>query len=182
MINYFNFAKRKNGYLLTNDFGKYQFVGNKLFSVESVGGSAEIFSYSINEEGLWSDPVQVSFTDKYIRNPAFVDNNGEINCVFLNTSAVITEEDVLETTDLCTSVIQDFHSIEIMDISYDSDDIIPGGTLPITIALRNTGTVNESTFNVSVTEGLANNSLVNAKLWRQLSQHFNYCAMSKGKD
>lgn len=133
-------------------FGKYQFVGNKLFSVESVGGSAEIFSYSINEEGLWSDPVQVSFTDKYIRNPAFVDNNGEINCVFLNTSAVITEEDVLETTDLCTSVIQDFHSIEIMDISYDSDDIIPGGTLPITIALRNTGTVNESTFNVSVTD------------------------------
>ena len=133
-------------------FGKYQFFGNKLFSVESVGGSAEIFSYSINEEGLWSDPVQVSFTDKYIRNPAFVDNNGEINCVFLNTSAVITEEDVLETTDLCTSAIQDFHSIEIMDISYDSDDIIPGGTLPITIALRNTGTVNESTFNVSVTD------------------------------
>ncbi len=133
-------------------FGKYQFVGNKLFSVESVGGSAEIFSYSINKEGLWSDPVQVSFTEKYIRNPAFVDNNGEINCVFLNTSAVITEEDVLETTDLCTSVIQDFHSIEIMDISYDSDDIIPGGTLPITIALRNTGTVNESTFNVSVTD------------------------------
>ena len=133
-------------------FGKYQFVGNKLFSVESVGGSAEIFSYSINEEGLWSDPVQVSFTEKYIRNPDFVDNNGEINCVFLNTSTVITEDDLTETTDLCTSVIPDFHSIEIMDISYDSDDIIPGGTLPITIALRNTGTVNESTFNVSVTD------------------------------
>ena len=131
-------------------FGKYQFVGNKLFSVEGVEGSAEIFSYSTNEEGLWSNPVQVSFTEKYIRNPAFVDNNGEIDCVFLNSSAVITENDVTETTDLCTSVIPDFHSIEIKDISYDGDSVIPGGSLPVTIELRNNGTVNESAFNVSV--------------------------------
>ena len=131
-------------------FGKYQFAGNKLFSVESVGESAEIFSYSINEEGLWSNPVQVSFTEKYIRNPAFVDNNGEIDCVFLNTSAVISDDDVTETTDLCTSVIPDFHSIEIKDISYDSDDVIPGESLPVTIALCNNGTVNENAFTISI--------------------------------
>lgn len=131
-------------------FGKYQFVGDKLFSVESVEGSAEIFSYSTNEEGLWSNPVQVSFTEKYIRNPAFVDNNGEIDCVFLNTAAVITEDDVTETTDLCESVISDFHSFEITDISYDGAEVIPGETLPITIALRNSGTVNENVFNISI--------------------------------
>ena len=131
-------------------FGKYQFVGNKLFSVENIEGSAEIFSYSINEEGLWSNPVQVSFTEKYIRNPAFVDNNGEIDCVFLNTSAVISDEDVSETTDLCTSVIPDFHSIEIEDISYDSDSVVPGGNVPVTITLRNNGTVSENAFNITV--------------------------------
>ena len=133
-------------------FGKYQFVGDKLFSVENVEDSAEIFSYSINEEGLWSNPVQVSFTEKYIRNPAFVDNNGEIDCVFLNTSAVISDEDVSETTDLCTSVIPDFHSVEITDINYNGNDVIPGESLPVTIALRNNGTVNESAFNVTVTD------------------------------
>ena len=131
-------------------FGKYQFVGNKLFSVENIEGSAEIFSYSINEEGLWSNPVQVSFAEKYIRHPAFVDNNGEINCVFLNTTAVITEDDVTETTDLCTSVIPDFHSIEIKDIAYDGDNVIPGESLPITITLHNNGTVNENVFAVSI--------------------------------
>ena len=31
MINYFNFAKNEKGYLLTNDFGKYQFVCNRTF-------------------------------------------------------------------------------------------------------------------------------------------------------
>ncbi len=131
-------------------FGQYQFVGEKLFSVESIEGSAEIFSYSTNEEGLWSDPVQVSFAEKYIRNPSFVDNDGEINCVFLNTSAEISEDDVIETTDLCTSVIPDFHSVEIEDISYNGEDVIPGGALPVTIALRNNGTVNESAFTVNV--------------------------------
>lgn len=136
-------------------FGKYQFVGNKLFSVESVEGSAEIFSYSTNEEGLWSNPVQVSFTEKYIRHPAFADNNGEIECVFLNSSAVITEDDVTEITDLCTSVIPDFHSIDITDIAYDGD-VIPGASLPITIALRNNGTVSESAFHVSVLDEKGN--------------------------
>ena len=32
MINYFNFAKNENGYLLTNDFGKYQFVSDRTFN------------------------------------------------------------------------------------------------------------------------------------------------------
>ena len=149
-------------------FGKYQFVGNKLFSVESVGGSAEIFSYSINEEGLWSDPVQVSFTDKYIRDPSFVDNDGEIDCVFLNTSAIISDDDVIETTDLCTSVIPDFHSVEIEDISYNGEDVIPGGALPVTIALRNNGTVNESAYTVNVLDENGN-TVVNTTISKEIN-------------
>ena len=31
MINYFNFSKRDNGYLLTNDFGMYAFVSDNTF-------------------------------------------------------------------------------------------------------------------------------------------------------
>ena len=148
-------------------FGQYQFVGEKLFSVESIEGSAEIFSYSTNEEGLWSNPVQVSFAEKYIRNPSFVDNDGEINCVFLNTSAIISEDDVIETTDLCTSVIPDFHSIEIEDISYNSEDVIPGEALPVTIALRNNGTVDESTLTVSVIDE-SGNTVVNTTISKEI--------------
>ena len=31
MINYFNFQKRNNKYLISNDLGKYQFVSEKTF-------------------------------------------------------------------------------------------------------------------------------------------------------
>ena len=61
MINYFNFQKRDNKYLITNDFGKYQFVSEKTFQ--------ELLNDSVSEENQ-DKPM-------LIRNGFFYENSTE---------------------------------------------------------------------------------------------------------
>ena len=138
-------------------FGEYSFVTNgtltKLYSAESSDISLELFSYSVDDSGLWGNALKISDTDAYVQSPSFImESSGKVRTAYAKTLADITEESVIETTDLCVAEIRNYHSISIVDVSYDSGDIIPGKSFPLTLTLANTGTYDENAVNISVVD------------------------------
>ena len=148
----------------TTILGEYQFVsdGNttKLYSIESYDDSAEIYAYSQNEDGLWSDSIRFVSNGSYIRNASYIiDDTGEITTVFLKTNATITDDNVIENTDLCCGNIFDHPYISIDGITYSYEDVNPGQDLDVTLSLSNTGTVAETQLLAYVFDSKWNNVL-----------------------
>lgn len=148
----------------TTILGEYQFVSNgnttKLYSVETSDDSAELYAYSQNENGLWSDSIRFVGYGGYIRNASYiVDDTGEIMTVFLRTNATITDDDVIENTDLCCGYMFDHPYITIDDITYSYEDVNPGQDLDVTLSLSNTGTIGETQLRAYVFDSKWNNIL-----------------------
>ena len=138
-------------------FGEYQFISDgevtRLYSVEAVDDNTEIFSYSLNGDGLWANPVQVTDYGKYIQSVSgVIDDNGNTQFTYLLTEAEIGEENITETTDICTQLFASKRALVINEITYDSEEISEGGTLPVNINVTNNGTVDESGMTVKITD------------------------------
>lgn len=133
--------------------GSYQFAGNRLFSVSNNESGAEIFAYTQNENGLWANPVKASSVGSYVRDPSFVINNGATQCVFLKSSADISETDVIETTDLCAAVIPDYHHVAIGEVLFEGLAENQDNSINVSMQLNNLGTIDETSVGITVKDG-----------------------------
>ena len=68
MINYFNFQKRNNKYLISNDLGKYQFVSEKTFQqlIDNVIPDDENEKNTLKENGFIYEGTLESFVKNNI--------------------------------------------------------------------------------------------------------------------
>ena len=68
MINYFNFQKRNNKYLISNDLGKYQFVSEKTFQqlIDNVIPDDENEKNTLIENGFIYEGTLESFVKNNI--------------------------------------------------------------------------------------------------------------------
>lgn len=144
--------------------GEYEFISSgditKLIVTESNGTASNLFSWSKNSNGYWSNPVQLTNSDAYIRGAdAVIDSNGDLQFVYLLTSAEIGEETVTESSNLCTQIITDKHDITLNSVDYASEDVIESGNLTVTANLSNTGTYDETDLLVEVTDEDGNSVL-----------------------
>ena len=68
MINYFNFQKRNNKYLISNDLGKYQFISEKTFQqlIDNVVPDDENEKNTLIENGFIYEGTLESFVKNNI--------------------------------------------------------------------------------------------------------------------
>lgn len=87
----------------------------------------------------WGLPIQITKQDKYIQcfNGAYFDNM--IVSVFNQTD--ITLEDLFEKTNFCCAVVDERYDLVIEDVIFDDIDLEPLGEYPVTVNVRNNGTV-----------------------------------------
>lgn len=128
----------------------YQFVNDKLYAVIKNENSAEIYAFSSDDSGLWSNPLQISYTGEYVRNASFIDTAGGTRCVYVRSTAQIGDNDVTESSSLCTAVIPEYHDIAITDVSYNSEEVEAGADLPVTLSVKNNGTADENNIYFTV--------------------------------
>ena len=142
-------------------FGNYQFVCDgqktKLFSVESDESACEIYSYSVDSQGLLGNRIKASDMGSYVKHPAFLMNSdGSVITAFLKTDVAITENDVTERSDLCAGVLTDYSDIAITNVEYDEEDLILGELLPVSLNVENTGTLGIEDIIISVSDSQNN--------------------------
>ena len=125
----------------------YQFIsdGNltKLLSVEYEDEQSRMLSYSC-DNGVWKNPVAVAKNDRYFRGLSGIISGDDLQLVYLSTAVEIGEEDLSESSDLCTTLISDRHDIEVTNAYIDEDDVQAGASVELSATVKNNGTLNES--------------------------------------
>ena len=122
-----------------------------LFSVhEDESSDAHVMLYD-DETFEWGLPITVTNQDKYIENFNGAYADGMIVSIFNQTE--VTSEEMNETNNLCSAVIGERHDIAISNASFTDFELEAGVTKPLTVDVRNNGTVRISNFTITVYNG-----------------------------
>lgn len=99
----------------------------------------------------WGLPIAVTNQDKYIENFNGAYSDGMIVSIF--NQVQITDEEMNETNNLCSAVIGERHDVSISNASFKDFELEPGATKPLTVDVKNNGTLRISEFTINVYNG-----------------------------
>lgn len=103
---------------------------------EKVGKN--LYAY-VMKDGKVSEPVSLTDLEGYAAVPSGIWDGTSYEYTFTRTDADITEENVEERTDLCMSSIVPKSNLEIRDIDYAQEELMPGKKASVTIPVKNNG-------------------------------------------
>lgn len=97
-----------------------------------------LYAY-VMKDGKVSEPVSLTDLEGYAAVPSGIWDGTSYEYTFTRTDADITEENVEERTDLCMSSIVPKSNLEIRDIDYAQEELMPGKNASVTIPVKNNG-------------------------------------------
>ena len=97
-----------------------------------------LYAY-VMKDGKVSGPVSLTDLEGYVAVPSGIWDGTSYEYTFTRTDADITEENVEERTDLCMSSIIPKSNLEIRDIDYAQEELMPGKNVSVTIPVKNNG-------------------------------------------
>lgn len=97
-----------------------------------------LYAY-VMKAGKVSEPVSLTDLEGYAAVPSGIWDGTSYEYTFKRTDADITEENVEERTDLCMSSIVPKSNLEIRDIDYVQEELMPGKKASVTIPVKNNG-------------------------------------------
>ncbi len=122
-----------------------------LFSVhENETSDAHIMLYD-DETFEWGMPISVTNQDKYIENFNGAYTDGMIVSIFNQTE--VTAEEMNETNNLCSAIIGERHDVSISNAFFTDFELEAGATKPLTVDVKNNGTLRISNFTITVYNG-----------------------------
>lgn len=143
--------------LASDDFRLISDGENKaiLYTVQS-GPYTDVFAslYDLKNDS-WSQPVRLTDAGAYISSfgATWDDEDIELICNKIAVNDAATEEIVEETygkTDLLLMRYKLSTMLSVDDIVYNDSEIVPGGLLPVSVIVTNTGMKQISGYNVTV--------------------------------
>ncbi len=150
-------------YIVVTDMSKTYLV----FTAREESGSTIYVKVYDDETNTWSGAIKVNDCDGYLDYlSAVCDNEGNIIFAFSKSDMIEQDNDFALRTDLCTMKFTSQGNIEIVGVSYDENYAVPGEIIPLTVYVRNNGTVKLDSFIITIDgEGLEPYSeLINATI------------------
>lgn len=128
-------------------------VGNMaiLFTVNKDESSDAYVMLYDDETMEWGLPITVTNQDKYIENFNGAYSDEMIVSIFNQTE--ITDEEMNETNNLCSAIIGERHDVSIANASFTDFELVAGAVKPLTVDVKNNGTVRISSFSIIVYNG-----------------------------
>lgn len=113
-------------------------------------------------DGVWSEPVQISNTGALLHDVSVVYHNGIIHGVFDRTARTQGNgEYVSGQTDLCYMTLTDYTDLEVSLITVDESTFTVGETAEIPVCLKNNGTQDISSVDLTLRDTLGTEITVN---------------------
>ena len=119
---------------------EFVIVGDSIYFNQSNGASANLAALhydAVNDH--WSAPILLIGDEQYLENLNAASLNGRTYALGMHTTVTISEDEVDDAKDLVWTQILPVSDLKISDVSFDSDALVPGGTLPITLTVTNSG-------------------------------------------
>ena len=119
---------------------EFVIVDDSIYFNQSNGASANLAALhydAVNDH--WSAPILLIGDEQYLENLNAASLNGRTYALGMHTTVTISEDEVDDAKDLVWTQILPVSDLKLSDVSFDSDALVPGGTLPITLTVTNSG-------------------------------------------
>ncbi len=98
----------------------------------------------------WKQPIALTNTPGYAENFSAAVLGTKVVAMFTRSDVTMAADSMETSTDLYAVVMTPAHDLCLSDVAYDSDSITLGGTLPITLTVKNNGELDETGVVVTV--------------------------------
>ena len=127
-------------------------VGDSIYFNQSNGASANLAVLQYDAANKhWSAPILLIGDERYLENLNAAMLGDKTYALGMHTTVTITADDVDDAKDLVWTQIQPVSDLKISDVSFDSDALTPGETLPVTLTVTNAG--DHAVSSVTITAG-----------------------------
>lgn len=127
-------------------------VGDSIYFNQSNGASANLAALhydAVNDH--WSAPILLIGDEQYLENLNAAMLGDKTYALGMHTTVTIGTDSVEDSKDLVWTQIQPVSNLKISDVSFDSDALTPGETLPVTLTVTNAG--DHAVSSVTITAG-----------------------------
>ena len=98
----------------------------------------------------WKQPIALTNTPGYAENFSAAVLGTKVVAMFTRSDVTMAADSMETSTDLYAVVMTPAHDLCLSDVAYDSDSTTLGGTLPITLTVKNNGELDETGVVVTV--------------------------------
>ena len=98
----------------------------------------------------WKQPIALTNTPGYAENFSAAVLGTKVVAMFTRSDVTMAADSMETSTDLYAVVMTPAHDLCLSDVAYDSDSITLGGTLPISLTVKNNGELDETGVVVTV--------------------------------
>ena len=123
----------------------------------------------------WKQPIALTNTPGYAENFSAAVLGTKVVAMFTRSDVTMAADSMETSTDLYAVVMTPAHDLCLSDVAYDSDSITLGGTLPISLTVKNNGELDETGVVVTVsangveTQSFTIDTLLNSGDTKQVS-------------
>lgn len=134
----------------TNYSEQYAISEKAIYDIKKVENGTEIYAYYLLPDGNYSQPVQITYEDKWQNN---------ISACTINNQDMVTalSEQYGDNiyTQLVTYNVDDYYDLEIEDVYVDCKDTVVTGQIPLEITVANKGNqyITGETVNITDSKG-----------------------------
>jgi len=143
--------------------GEYRISGDSIyFSVPTENG-AELCVVKY-ENGEWSIPITLTTGEGYLENISIANLNGGDYVLGLYTDVTITDTGIDDSKDLVWSNVSAVSDLVIEDVVFDSEALVVGEDIPVTVEFKNAGDHKVASIDVYLDGNLLSTELVEVAL------------------
>ena len=175
-VSFMRFGSEGNKLFFMNNSILYSYDGNAIKQYDSVtepgndysiindGSNTTYLLYNANNgdnsqlylriydpsNDTWKQPIALTNTPGYAENFSAAVLGTKVVAMFMRSDVTMAADSMETSTDLYAVVMTPAHDLCLSDVAYDSDSITLGGTLPITLTVKNNGELDETGVVVTV--------------------------------
>ena len=115
-------------------------VGDSIYFNQTNGANANLAALHYDAANdHWSAPILLIGDEQYLENLNAAELNGKTYALGMHTTVTISADEVDDAKDLVWTQILPVSDLQLSDVSFDSDALVPGETLPVTLTVTNSG-------------------------------------------
>ena len=175
-VSFMRFGSEGNKLFFMNNSILYSYDGNAIKQYDSVtepgndysiindGSNTTYLLYNANNgdnsqlylriydpsNDTWKQPIALTNTPGYAENFSAAVLGTKVVAMFTRSDVTMAADSMETLTDLYAVVMTPAHDLCLSDVAYDSDSITLGGTLPISLTVKNNGELDETGVVVTV--------------------------------
>ena len=136
-----------NDYSIINDGSNTTYL---LYNANN-GDNSQLYLriYDLSND-TWKQPIALTNTPGYAENFSAAVLGTKVVAMFTRSDVTMAADSMETSTDLYAVVMTPAHDLCLSDVAYDSDSITLGGTLPISLTVKNNGELDETGVIVTV--------------------------------